>query len=107
MSAKGRLRTRRFKRVSFFDVISGMIFGVFVKVRILQRVQSKSCLAKSYRKFFFRILCFVGRASRYTCVMKTNLMHYLSSVYLANQPLHVSGIFVAHHQEVYLYIYKN
>jgi hypothetical protein len=28
-------------------------------------------------------------------------MQYLSSVYLVNQPLHVSGIFVAHHQEVY------
>jgi len=28
-------------------------------------------------------------------------MHYLSSVYFVNQPLHVSGIFVAHHQEVY------
>jgi hypothetical protein len=28
-------------------------------------------------------------------------MHYLSSVYFANQPLHVSGIFVAHQQEVY------
>jgi len=35
------------------------------------------------------------------CVMKTNLMHYLSSVYFVSQPLHVSGIFVAHHQEVY------
>jgi len=34
--------------------------------------------------------------------MKTNLMlNYLSSVYFVNQPLHVSGIFVAHHQEVY------
>jgi len=32
--------------------------------------------------------------------MKTNLMHCLSSVYFVNQPLHVSGIFVAHHQEV-------
>ena len=31
---------------------------------------------------------------------KTNLMHYLSSFYFVNQPLHVSGIFVAHHQEV-------
>ena len=46
---------------------------------------------------------------------KTNLTHCLSSVYFANQPLHVSGIFVAHHQEVYciymyiytLYIYSN
>ena len=34
-------------------------------------------------------------------VMKTNLMHYLSSVYFVSQPLHISGIFVAHHQEVY------
>jgi hypothetical protein len=34
-------------------------------------------------------------------VIKTNLMHYLSSVYFVNQPLHVLGIFVAHHQEVY------
>ena len=35
-------------------------------------------------------------------------MHYLSSVYFVNQPLHVSGTFVAHHQEVcriYMYIY--
>ena len=31
-------------------------------------------------------------------------MHYLSSVYFVNQSLHVLGIFVAHHQEVY-YIY--
>jgi len=34
-------------------------------------------------------------------VMKTNLMHYLSSVYFVNQPLHIWGIFVANHQEVY------
>ena len=34
-------------------------------------------------------------------VMKTNLMHYLSSVHFVNQPLHVSGIFAAHHEEVY------
>ena len=33
--------------------------------------------------------------------MKTNMMHYLSSVYFVNQPLHVSGTFVGHHQEVY------
>jgi hypothetical protein len=33
--------------------------------------------------------------------MKTNLMHCLSSAYFVNQLLHVSGIFVAHHQEVY------
>jgi len=34
-------------------------------------------------------------------VMKTNLMHYLSSVYFVSQPLHVSGIILAHRQEVY------
>jgi len=34
-------------------------------------------------------------------VMKINALHYLSSVYFVIQPLHVSGIFVAHHQEVY------
>jgi len=44
-------------------------------------------------------LCFVDRASRYICVIKTNLMHYLPPVYFFNQPLHVSDIFVAHHQE--------
>jgi len=47
------------------------------------------------------LLCLVDRASRYICVMETKLMHYLSSVYYVNQPLHASCIFVAHHQEVY------
>jgi hypothetical protein len=28
-------------------------------------------------------------------------MHYLSSIYFVNQPLHVSGMFIAHHQEVF------
>ena len=37
--------------------------------------------------------------------IKTNLRHYLSSFYFVNQPLHVSGIFVANHQEVYC-VYK-
>ena len=38
--------------------------------------------------------------------MKTNLMRYLSSYYFVNEPLHVSGIFVAHHQDVYcIYVY--
>jgi hypothetical protein len=46
-------------------------------------------------------LCFVDRASPYIRIMKTNLMNYLSSVYFVHKPLHVSGIFVAHHQEVY------
>jgi len=47
------------------------------------------------------ILWFVDRASRYICVIKTNLMHYLFSVYFVSQLLRVSGIFVAHRQEIY------
>jgi len=48
---------------------------------------------------FLFFLCSVDRASQYIRVVKTNLMHYLSTVYFVNQPLHISGIFVA--QEVY------
>jgi hypothetical protein len=33
--------------------------------------------------------------------MKTNQMHYLSLIYFVNQPLHVLGMFIAHHQEVF------
>jgi len=39
--------------------------------------------------------------------MKTNLMHYLSSVYFVNHPLHSSDIFVAHHQEVGMEVHPN
>jgi hypothetical protein len=38
---------------------------------------------------------------RNNLVKKTNLMHYLSSVYFVNKPIHVSGILVAHQQEEY------
>jgi hypothetical protein len=34
-------------------------------------------------------------------VMKANQMHYLPLTYFVIQPLHVSGMFVAHHQEVF------
>jgi hypothetical protein len=39
----------------------------------------------------------------YAC-NETNLMHCLSSVYSVTTPLHVSGLLVAHHQEVTMYI---
>jgi hypothetical protein len=38
---------------------------------------------------------------------ETNLTHYLSSVYLVTIPLHVSGLLVAHHQEVTMYVRHN
>ena len=45
------------------------------------------------------------KSNRTIRVKKTNMKHYLSSVYFVNQTLHVSGIFVAHHQEVYCILY--
>jgi len=51
---------------------------------------------------FFK--CSVDRASRYIRAIKTNLMHYLSSDYFVSQSLHVSSIFVAHHQGYTVYI---
>jgi hypothetical protein len=48
------------------------------------------------------ILCFVDSA--YAC-NETNLMHYLSSVYSVTVTLHVSGLLVAHHEEVAMYVY--
>jgi hypothetical protein len=52
------------------------------------------------KKSVFHIsLRYVDRAaSRYTPVMKLNLLHCLSSVYSVTIPLHVSGLLVAQHQ---------
>jgi hypothetical protein len=33
-------------------------------------------------------------------------MHYLSSVYSVTIPLHVSGLLVAHHHEVTMYVFN-
>jgi hypothetical protein len=33
--------------------------------------------------------------------MKINLMHYLSSIYYVSQPLRVSGVVIANHQEIF------
>jgi hypothetical protein len=60
----------------------------------------KIYIAQVVQKDNNSILCFFDRASRYICLIKINLMHYLSSVYFVNQPLHVSGISLAHHQKV-------
>jgi hypothetical protein len=41
----------------------------------------------------------------YVCVCnETNLMHCLPSVYSVTIPLHVSGLLVAHHKEVTMYV---
>jgi hypothetical protein len=43
---------------------------------------------------------------KYAC-NGTNLMHYLPSVYSVTIPLYVSGLLVAHHQELTMYICDN
>jgi hypothetical protein len=53
------------------------------------------------------ILCSVFRSSRYMRAMKptwcTSYLQFIRSLYLYT--LHVSGLLVAHHQEVTIYIY--
>jgi hypothetical protein len=56
----------------------------------------------TFRYFMFCWPC----VSKYVC-NETNLMHYLSSVYCVTIPVHVSGLLVAHHQEVVMYICDN
>jgi hypothetical protein len=49
----------------------------------------------------------LGRKIIQCACTETNFMHYLYSVYLVNIPLHVSGLLIAHHQEVAIYICDN
>jgi len=52
--------------------------------------------------FLFTHVQYIGHYNiQHFLCNENHLMHYLSSVYFVGQPLHVSGIFVAHHQEVY------
>jgi hypothetical protein len=44
--------------------------------------------------------------SKYAC-NETNLMHCISSLYWDTTPLHISGLLVAHHQEVSMYVCEN
>jgi len=73
----------------------------------------KDCLLHLKAKYFLTRLYTRVLLSDYECrwlfgniqhegyVIKTNLMHYLSSVYFVNQLRHVSGIILAHHQKVF------
>jgi hypothetical protein len=86
----------------FMQFLPLLIYFICVKLNYFLQLVVLTYLQYVLYCFLLRS---VGRASRYICVIKTNLMRYLSSVYFVNQPLHVSGIFAAHHQEVYC-IYK-
>ena len=84
------------EKVSVFNYIADVISET--KQDIQLKIQKCN---KIYETIKRQSLYFVDSAYQYIYVIKTDLMHYLSSVYFVNQPLHVSAIFVAHHQEVY------
>ena len=54
---------------------------------LLRRLTEIVKLQFSHRHVLHKF-CFVDRASQYVCIIQTNLMHYLSSVYFISQPLH-------------------
>ena len=83
-------------QVSVFNCIADLISETKQSIKL--KIQKCNKIYETTKR---QILCSVDRASRYICVIKTNSMHYLSSVYFLNRPVHVSGIFVAHHQELY------
>jgi len=72
-----------------FEVVSIITLG-YLKHQT-QFLWHQVCCYSSFISF----LCFVNLASQYIRVKKTNLMHYLSSVYFINEPLHVSDVFIA------------
>jgi hypothetical protein len=61
---------------------------IFVQSLFITNVQITNCI------FYWPCILIVF-------VMKTNLMHYLSLIYFDIQPLHVSDILSAYHQEVF------
>jgi hypothetical protein len=64
-----------------------------------------SCLVYTVNHFICLSLYFTQKT---VCACnETNVLHYLSSVYWVTKPLHVSGLLVAHHQEVAMYICDN
>ena len=61
----------------------------------------------SWFRSYLYVLRFVDRASRYIYVIKTNLMHYLSTVYFVNQLLHFLGHICSPSSGGILYVYNN
>ena len=87
----------------------GVVFGSFIG-RLIAHDCTELARAESLLQVLFkRYQIFLRRRdynreqnkNAYVHVMKTNLMHNLSSVYFVNQPLHVSSTFVANLREVY------
>ena len=68
----------------FSSLIYGNIFLHMLSIpqkNFYQMISSSTFL----QRLFLLFLCSVHRVSQYICVIKTNLMHYLSSGYFVNQ----------------------
>jgi hypothetical protein len=80
--------------------------GKLVEITALHKV-SMRCVRDSISNMY--VIMLLSRQMYVLCYVcnKTNLMHYLSSVYWVTITLHVSDLLVAHHQEVAMYVYDN
>jgi hypothetical protein len=79
------------------------IVAIFLMCKLGLCIAGKD--AKEHRACWNFMFCWPC-ISKYAC-NETNVMHYLSSVYWVTIPLHVSGLPVAHHQEVATHICGN
>jgi hypothetical protein len=73
--------------------------GIAYKVEVRLDVQRWRQACISLQSFHFFMFCWPCVLIIF--VMKTIHMHYLSLIYIINQPLHVSGMFIVRHQEVF------
>jgi hypothetical protein len=94
--------SRWFQHIEIIDLSTPKLNYWVTYVTLEQNeVWSGSCCVRVWRKwknlanFMFSWPCIW-----ILFVIKTKQMHCLSSIYFVNQPLHVSGTFTAHHQEV-------
>jgi hypothetical protein len=88
----------RWKNPILYDINVGAETQPWKLTIMIRKVSEKSTVSN----FMFCWPCI----SIYAC-NETNLMHYLPSVYSVITPLPVSGLLVAHHQEVTMYICDN
>jgi hypothetical protein len=78
--------TKFYKNLSHYNMMYAFFCSKIIKQVKPQDIASHSLNIVSKNQIF---------------VMKTNLMHYLALIYFIKQPLHGSGLFIAHHQEVF------
>jgi hypothetical protein len=83
----------------FFSAL--IITTVYPMTLVTSKSHTGSDLENKRATVSWSIICH-QKHSIYAC-NELNLMHYLSSVYWVTTPLQVSGLLVAHHQEVAMY----